>query len=284
MTRPSMRNIACLLLAFCLFLSSCTAPMEKATLALHVLEVGNADCFLFVQGESAMLIDGGEPDDADRIVTYLHTHGVKQLDAMIMTHPHADHIGGLERVVAAFHPKTVYYADIPDGIEPLTPMHTRLFKAIDRSKATLYEAGGGATFALGLAQVEIYPLEVTSDDANDYSLITRVTFGEERFLFMGDALEAAQTALLDSGRDITATVLKMSHHGGKVSTTRRLLKAVNPKAAILTCGAENHYNHPHADTLAALEERGVVSYRSDVYGHMILRFDGCGERFIETAR
>ena len=258
--------------------------MEKATLALHVLDVGNADCSLLVQGESAMLIDGGNPEDADHIVTYLHTHGVEKLDAIIMTHPHADHIGGLERVINAYHPDTIYYAAVPDGIEERTPLHTRLMDAVERVGAAMYEASDGALFRLGSAQVEIYPLDVVSDNGNDYSLITRVSFGEERLLFMGDTLEAAHNALLDSGRDMTATVIKMSHHGGKVNTTRKLLRAVNPKAAILTCGTENPYHHPHADTLEALEAFGIPYYRTDVCGDMILRFDGCGERFIETTR
>ena len=231
-----------------------------------------------------MLIDGGEPEDADHIVTYLHTHGVEKLDAIVMTHPHTDHIGGLERVIKAYPVKTVYYAEIPDGLETVTPMHTRLMNAIERSEATLYEASKGVTFSLGLSQVEIYPLTVTSDNANDYSLITRVTFGKERLMFMGDAMETEQKALLDSGRDVSATVIKLSHHGGKVNTTRQLLRAVNPKAAILTCGVENGYQHPHDDTLSALREQGIVCYRSDVHGNMILRFDGDEGRFIETTR
>ncbi len=258
--------------------------MEQAVLEWHVLEVGNADCSLLVQGDHAMMIDGGDPEDADHIVTYLHTHGVETLDAVVMTHPHADHIGGLERVIEAYRPDTVYYAAVPDGIKEHTPMHVRLTQAIDRVGATLYEASSGVTFEFGTATVEIYPLDVTSDNGNDHSLITRVTFGEERLLFMGDALETAQKALLNSGRDVTATVIKMSHHGGKVNTTRQLLKAVDPQAAILTCGAENSYDHPHGDTLSALEERGITCYRSDVCGDMVMMFDGEGGRFIKTTR
>ncbi len=249
-----------------------------------MLDVGNADCFLLKQGDAAMLIDGGEPDDADHIVSYLHTHGVEQLEAIIMSHPHADHIGSLERVVAAYETDTVYYAVVPEGLEEVTPMHTRLFNAIAVSNATLYEASDGVEFSLGKAQVQIYPLAVISEDANDYSLITRVSFGEETILFTGDATEKAQRALMNSGLDFTATILKMSHHGGKVDTTRAFLDAVHPKAALITCGVENAYNHPHKDTIAALEERGIPYYRSDCEGTTVITMDEQGGCFIKTAR
>ena len=260
------------------------ADREKSSFEIYYLNVGEGDAAVVFCDGYAMMIDGGPAKKSDYIYSFLKDHGVERLDYVIATHPDADHIGGLERVINAYHPDTIYYAAVPDGIEERTPLHTRLMDAVERVGAAMYEASDGALFRLGSAQVEIYPLDVMSDNGNDYSLITRVSFGEERLLFMGDTLEAAHNALLDSGRDMTATVIKMSHHGGKVNTTRKLLRAVNPKAAILTCGTENPYHHPHADTLAALEAFGIPYYRTDVCGDMILRFDGRGERFIETTR
>lgn len=266
----------------CLLLGGCTVAPAENTLELHLLEVGNADCFLFKQGDKAMLIDGGEPDDADHIVSYLHTHGVERLEAIVMTHPHADHIGGLERVVTDYNPKTVYYAAIPDGIEAITPMHTRLLDAIHKANAVMCDASDGVTFTLGTAQVELFRPNVVSEDANEYSLITRVTFGEERLLFMADALEKAQTALMNSGMDLRATVLKISHHGGKVKTTEAFLDRVQPSLALLSCGADNTYRHPHKETMAALRERGIDCCRTDVSGDTVIVFDGQGKHFITT--
>lgn len=277
------KSILALLLCLAM-LAGCRVSTAADTLEVHMLDVGNADCFLVKQGDAAMLIDGGEPDDADRIVSYLHTHGVERLDAVIMSHPHADHMGSLQRVLEAYDTDVVYYAAVPEGIEAETLLHTRLYETIADEKIALCEASGGLEFMLGRAQVEIYPVTVISEDANDYSLFAGVTFDEERVLFTGDATEKAQRALMNSGLDITATVLKVSHHGGKVNTTRAFLDAVKPRAALIPCGTENAYGHPHKDTLAALKEKGIAYYRSDVGGHTVLTLRESGEHFIETAR
>ncbi len=272
------------LLLFLVMLTGCHEPVAADTLELHMLDVGNADCFLLKQGEAAMLIDGGEPDDADYIVSYLHTHGIEKLDAIILSHPHADHIGSAERVIKAYDTGTVYYGVIPDGIEAVTPLHTRLADAIAGSDAQLSEASDGTEFMLGGAKVEIYPLLTEADDANEYSLITRVSFGEEAILFTGDAKEQEQRALMNSGRDLSATILKMSHHGGKVDTTRAFLMAVAPKAALITCGEDNPYGHPHNDTVIALEERNIPYYRTDLHGTCVITIDEQGGCYIETTK
>lgn len=265
-------------------LTGCHAQDAADTLELHMLDVGNADCFLVKQGDAAMLIDGGDPDDADHIVSYLHLNGVERLDAIIISHPHADHIGSLERVIEAYETDAIYYASVPEALEEETLLHTRLAETITRQTVTLQETSNGAIFWLGRAQVEIYPVTVTSDDANDYSLCVRVTFGDERVLFTGDATEKAQRALMNSGMDISADILKVSHHGGRLATTRTFLEAVDPRVALIPCGIENTYGHPHEDTIAALKERDISCYRSDVCGHTVITLSEQGECFIETAR
>ena len=274
--------LACCTALLLLFVG-CGAPVQD-TLEIHMIDVGNADCFLIKQGSAAMLIDGGNPDNADHIVSYLHTHGVERLDAVLLTHPHTDHIGSLTRVVQAYATTVVYHAVLPTALQETSLLHTRFYEAVEQTGTVLVDAASGVNFSLGKAMVRIYPLIVQSDDANDYSLAARVSFGAEHALFVGDATENAQRALMESGEDITASVLKISHHGGRVDTTRAFLRAVGPQLALISCGAENSYGHPHTQTISALKEQQIIYYRTDVHGNTVLTIDSNGDRFITTAR
>lgn len=273
--------IGCVLL--CLLSGGCRETSPD-TLEIHMLEVGNADCFLLKLGEKAMLIDGGEADDADKIVSYLHAQGVERLEAVVISHPHSDHIGGLERVFKAYDVKTLYFAQTPSELTETTLLHTRLEDAVRDNGAEICDATDGVACSFGKAIVELYPMTVTTGDANDYSLCARVTFGNERILFTGDAGESAQRALLNSGFDIQATIVKMGHHGGQIKTNERFLDAVEPQIALISCGIENTYKHPHQETIELLEKRGIACYRTDVGGDTVIELDGKGERFITTAR
>ena len=217
-------------------------------------------------------------------MSYLNSHGVEELEAIIISHMHSDHIGSLTRVIEHYQTNTVYYAAVPEGVEEMTLLHRRLYDMIEKRGVTLCEASNGEIFSLGRAQVEIYPLSVQSDDGNDYSLFARVSYGSEAILFTGDATEKGQRALIRSGLDIEASVIKLSHHGAKIDSTRELLDAVKPKRALLSCLAENIYGHPHDDTMLALKERGILCHRTDANGYIVMTITEEGEYFIETSR
>ena len=141
----------------------------------------------------------------------------------------------------------------------------------------------GAVFTLGDAAVTILGPVQDAEDRNNMSIVCRVDFGRRRFLFMGDAEKEEEASLLAAGADLAADVIKIGHHGSRTSSTADLLDAVNPRYALITCGADNSYNHPHQVTLDALAKRRIASYRSDLCGTIVVRCDGDAIAF-ETER
>lgn len=254
------------------FRGASTTP--DGQLEVHFIDVGNADCMLVRQGSSAMLIDAGEKGDADTILNYLHQQGVERLNLVIATHPHADHIGSMARVIQAFPIDTFLLAYMPKSATPTSAVYLSMLQALDEKQVSVRQAQPGNTLELGEAQVEILaPLEQTSDP-NNMSVVTRVTFGQRRFLFMGDAETPVEQALLERGTELKADVLKAGHHGSKTATSAAFLRQVAPTYAVLTCGEGNSYGHPHKETLQLLEKFKVHIYRSDIHGHIVFITDG----------
>ena len=243
-------------------------------LEVHFIDVGNADCMLVRQGSSAILIDAGEKGDADTILNYLHQQGVERLNLVIATHPHADHIGSMARVIQAFPIDTFLLAYMPKSATPTSAVYLSMLQALDEKQVSVRQAQPGDTLELGEARVEILaPLEQTSDP-NNMSVVTRVTFGQRRFLFMGDAETPVEQALLERGTELKADVLKAGHHGSKTATSAAFLRQAAPTYAVLTCGEGNSYGHPHKETLQLLEKFKVRIYRSDIHGHIVFITDG----------
>lgn len=243
-------------------------------LEAHYIDVGNADCILVRQGTAAMLIDSGEKGDADTIIEYLRQQGVERLDAVIATHPHADHIGSMAQVIREFPIDTFLLAYMPSSATPTSAVYLSMLQALDEKQVPVRQAQPGDVLPLGGAQVQILaPLEQTGD-ANNMSVVTRVVFGQRRFLFMGDAETPVEQQLLERGTELSADVLKAGHHGSRTATSAIFLKQVAPTFAVLTCGDGNSYGHPHKETLQRLSRAKVQVYRSDIHGHIVFTTDG----------
>jgi len=246
----------------------------EGELEVHFIDVGNADCILVRQGEKTLLIDAGERGDDDEILEYLGRHGVTSLDLVVATHAHADHIGGMADVIEALPVDTFIMAFMPEEETPTTSTYLSMLEALDEKSVTVEEAEPGTVYELGTARLQVLaPLE-ESKDTNDMSVVTRLTFGDRAFLFTGDAGTDVEKQLLNSTYPLQADVLKLGHHGSNTSNSAAFLRRISPQYAIIPCGLNNSYGHPHQEVLDRLEEQQITFYRSDVHGSVVFTTDG----------
>lgn len=251
-----------------------TAPTAEGVLEVHILDVGNADCILVRQEDKTMLIDAGERGDADIILDYLNAYGVKRLDLVVATHPHADHIGSMADIIRAVEVEQFLIAYMPEEDTPTTAVYLDMLEALYEQDVPVTEAAPRQTYTLGTAKLEVLAPLTEDDDPNAMSVVTRLAFGDNRFLFMGDAESGVEQQMLQAGYALSADVLKVGHHGSNTGTHDAFLNRVDPTYAVLTCGVGNSYGHPHREIVEKLQKADVDTYRSDLHGHIVFTSDG----------
>ena len=274
--------LLCVVLAACSLLPSGTASNKgpartDGRLQIYYLDVGQADCELirFPDGKNA-LIDAGKTNTAEELVEYLQDMGVERIDYLIATHPHEDHIGGMAEVVKNLDIGKIYMPRVADSQTPTTKCYERLLEAISDKglKMTAAKGGMNITEGQGLSFDILSPNREKYEDLNNYSVVTRLTYGEHSFLFEGDAESQVEKELLSSGTDVQADVLKCGHHGSNTSNTAAYLKAVRPVYAVISCGEDNDYGHPHQEVFQRLKKAGIEIFRTDQQGTVLAESDG----------
>lgn len=245
------------------------APAAEGEMAVYFFDVGQGDSTLLAGPDFTVVIDAGRHDRTD-VVPHLRRAGVESIDLLVGTHPDADHIGQLADVLAAFPVTEVWMS----GDQHTTLTFERALDAILDSEAGYHEPRAGETFEIGSAVVEVLNPASVGGDLNDGSIVLRVTFGEVRFLFTGDAEAGAEAAMLGRGHDLAADVLHVGHHGSAASTTEPFLAAVSPRIAVYSAGAGNQYGHPSPEVLQRLADHGVEVYGTDVNGTVVVTTDG----------
>lgn len=243
----------------------------EENIAIHYIDVGQADSILIQQGDESLLIDAGNNDDSDLVVDYIKKQGIKKLDYVVGTHPHEDHIGGLDAVINKY--------TIGKVIMPKVTSKTKTFKdviaAIKAKDLKITTAKVGDKFNVGSAQCQILaPNSSKYDNLNDYSVTIGITYGDSSYLFTGDAEVKSEKEIIKNGLLQHFDVLKVGHHGSKSSSCTKFLDIVKPKYAIISCGKDNDYGHPNKETLDKLNERGIQILRTDEIGTIILHSDG----------
>jgi beta-lactamase superfamily II metal-dependent hydrolase len=249
----------------------------NGTMQVHYLDVGQGDCILIKASDgTTLLIDGGNNSDGPEIVNYLKSQQVKELAAVIATHPHEDHIGGLDTVIKNFPVKAVYMPNISAA----TKTFEDFISAVTESGAKRIQAKAGVTLDIpGLSGKFLAPNESRYADLNNYSAVLRLTYGKITFLFAGDAEEVSESEMLRNGLEVKGNVLKVGHHGSSYSTSDDFLKAVSPEYGIFSVGKDNVYGHPAASTIEKLSGAGVKFFRTDHDGTIVAVCDGKSIKF-----
>lgn len=244
--------------------------LYSADLHVHFIDVGQGDSILIQHQDTAVLIDGGDRFAwvAETLTAYLREQGVEVLDAILSTHPHADHIGGLTAVLEAFPVLVIYDSGMPHT----TQTFFNYLNTIDELNIPYYTPRRGDVIEIGELEFQVlHP----ADDVEEYSLnnasiVIRLEYGEISFLFTGDAEVEAEEEILESGLEVRATVLKVGHHGSRTSSTPPFLDTVQPEVSIIMCGLDNRFGHPHSEVLEAMAVREIDVYRTDLHGHIVV--------------
>lgn len=238
-------------------------------LKVHYIDVGQGDSTLLEFEGFTMLIDAGNWNSTEA-VDYLKQQGVQGIDIVVGTHPDADHIGQLAQIVGEFEVGEVWMS----GNTSSSNTFLNALQAIEASGSEYVEPRSGDTFDVGSMRIDVlYPDKITGA-ANEESVSLKMTYGDVRFVFTGDAGVKEEQEMIDSGMDLKAEILHMGHHGSNTSTSPAFLAAVAPEVAIYSAGADNSYGHPHAEVIAAAENAGAKVYGTDVNGTIVVETDG----------
>ena len=244
-----------------------------------MLDIGQGDACLLEKDGTFVLIDSGDIEHRDAIVALLKKYKVKSLSKVVITHPHADHLGGMNAIFKNFKVEAIYDDGMPSG----TASYKNYLKAIKANQIPYkaLKAGDALSFFDGVTYKVLGPVKVIKDqkgnsDFNNNSIVGRLSYGNFSMMFTGDAEKEEEASILANKGVLKSDVLKVGHHGSRTSTSPEFLKAVAPKEAFISCGLNNDYGHPHKTTVAKLEKAKIHIYRTDRDGTLTLTTTGDG--------
>ena len=246
---------------------------QSGELQIHFIDVGQADCILIQTPQHKhILIDSGSAKTQKQVLAYFRALDIESFDAVIATHPHHDHIGAMAAILGNFYVKAFYMPDVYH----YTHAFKALYGAAKRQGVMVFKAKSGNEIDVepDVKMAIIAPLQEHHAHLNDDSLVLKLIYKKNAFLFMSDAGKQSETELLEKKSDVKADVIKIGHHGGASSTTLPFLKKVNPEAAVMTSGHRSILGYPSYSVIKRLRYLRVPIYRTDSCGTIVARSDG----------
>ena len=239
-------------------------------MAVHFLDVGQGNAILVQSGGQNLLYDGGDQNHADEVVSYLQQQNVQTIDYMISSHYDEDHLGGLIPCLNTFEVSNVLG---PDYVHTSNLFNTFMNTATANAIIVQYPSVGD-TFDFGTGSFTVLAPSGISQNSNDNSLVIKLENGSNSFIFTGDAEETSEQDMISTGMNLDCDVLSIGHHGSASSTTWDFLEATSPSYAVISCGVNNQYNHPSAETMGRLSDMEIPVFRTDKQGTIIAVSDG----------
>ena len=252
-------------------------------LTVTMLNVGQGDAILIKTAEQTVLIDTSDLDEQEKLRAELEKAQVKRIDKLILTHPHADHIGGVEGVVLKDYEVGEVY---DNGMPSKSKMYLRYMKIIKQrniprhalTAGEVLNFGGGVSFKVLSPPKEVVEKgskSTDNHDPNNESVVGKLIFGNFSMMFTGDAEQQAEKVMVDNfAGDLRSTLLKAGHHGSKTSSSAAFLRAVQPEGVLISCGAGNDYGHPHKQTMKKYQSLKLKIYETDLNGTIVVTSDG----------
>lgn len=251
------------------------SQLKDGQLMIQVIDVGQGDAILIRGSEQTVLVDTGDVPAREKLVAYLKSQGISTIDKVIITHPHADHLGGMAAIMDNFTVKQVY----DSGQTTTTALYRNYLTAVQKKNIPFavvqagmqIDIGGGAVLKV-FAPAKPF---ITNSELNNNSIVMKLVYGNFSMLLTGDAEHESEERMVNNyGSELKSTVLKSGHHGSNTSSSLPFMKAVAPEAAIISVGAGNDYHHPHPSTIKRYNELKIPIYRTDTDGTITVKSDG----------
>ena len=242
---------------------------------VHFIDVGQGSSTLIQQGKNGILIDSGLADYGDTVSDFIKSCGVTDLEYVIATHPHDDHIGSLPQVMDDFTVGKIIMPELAEFNTPTTRVYERLIDYIVDNNIDAYAAEFGDIYEMDDVKVQILGPVKQVKDLNDMSVICKVYAGESTFMLLGDAEKEELASVYEYnnkyGADLKSDVILLGHHGSSTSIYKPFLNKVDAKTAVISCGRNNSYNHPHKEALDYCKQNGIAVVRTDIHGTITYR-------------
>ncbi|SKA90092.1 Metal-dependent hydrolase, beta-lactamase superfamily II [Caloramator quimbayensis] len=245
---------------------------QRGVLTISFIDVDQGDAILIkTPNGKFVLVDSGSQNEKEKFFKFISRQNIEIFDALIATHPHEDHIGNMDEIVSNYKVLNIYMPKVTSN----TATFRSLMEAVKDKSLKIKNAYNGVNFDLDGVKFEfLAPNNSRYDDLNNYSAVLKITYANKSFMLMGDAEKLSEGEILKNNENLKADVIKIGHHGSSSSSAKSFISAVSPKYAVISCGKDNDYGHPHRETIKLLNDFKVNILRTDMDGTIIFSTDG----------